>query len=148
MAHGRQQIRDAAVSAVTGLPITGSNVYSGRAYRKVKLPCLSVYTPTEAASPGEDLVMGSTKQERTLVLEIVATAKKRADIDDYLDDICADVEAAIAADATLAGLVKTIAYVGTEIELTGELEDDAGNAAMRWEVVYRVDQADPETIIS
>ena len=49
MAHIRQSIRDNAVTAVTGLSITGSNVFRSRGYPlgTNKLPALCVYTDSE-----------------------------------------------------------------------------------------------------
>ena len=46
MAHVRQSIRDNVVTAVTGLSITGSNVFRSRVYPlgTNKLPALCVYT--------------------------------------------------------------------------------------------------------
>ena len=49
MAHIRQSIRDNAVTAVTGLSTTGSNVFRSRVYQlgTNKLPALCVYTDSE-----------------------------------------------------------------------------------------------------
>ena len=49
MAHFRQYIRDNAVTAVTGLSTTGSNVFRSRVYPlgTNKLPALCVYTDSE-----------------------------------------------------------------------------------------------------
>ena len=49
MAHIRQSIRDNAVTAVTGLLTTGSNVFRSRVYPlgTNKLPALYVYTDSE-----------------------------------------------------------------------------------------------------
>ena len=49
MAHIRQSIRDNAVTAVTGLLTTGSNVFSSRVYPlgTNKLPTLCVYIDSE-----------------------------------------------------------------------------------------------------
>ena len=49
MAHIRQSIRDNAVTAITGLSTTGSNVFRSRVYPlgTNKLPALCVYTDSE-----------------------------------------------------------------------------------------------------
>ena len=49
MAHIRKSIRDNAVTAVTGLSTTGSNVFRSRVYPlgTNKLPALCVYTNGE-----------------------------------------------------------------------------------------------------
>ena len=49
MAHVRQSIRDNAVTAVTVLSTTGSNVFRSRGYPRGtnKLPALCVYTDSE-----------------------------------------------------------------------------------------------------
>ncbi len=49
MAHIRQSIRDNAVTAVTGLSTTGSNVFRSRVYPlgTNKLPALCIHTDSE-----------------------------------------------------------------------------------------------------
>ena len=49
MAHIRQSIRDNAVTAVTGLSTTGSNVFRSRVYPlgTNKLPALCIFTDGE-----------------------------------------------------------------------------------------------------
>ena len=49
MSHVRKQIRDAVVTALTGLSTTGSRVYKSRIYplETGKLPGLAIYTKSE-----------------------------------------------------------------------------------------------------
>jgi len=50
MSHARQQVRDAVVTAVTGLTTTSTRVYASRVYPHDSLPSLAVYTLEEEIS--------------------------------------------------------------------------------------------------
>ena len=146
MPHARQQIREAVVQALTGLQTTGSNVYESRVYPHDVLPSLAVYTVRD--EPRQEQTLGQlVHRELTLVVEARA---KPADggptVDDQLDTICAEVEAALMADQTLGGLVQGTELQETEIELSGELERPVGIARMRWRIVYAIVATDPTTL--
>lgn len=144
MAHARQLIRDAAVTALTGLTTTTSSVYSGRVHPYDTLPCLSVYTTIESVEEGE---LG-TKQMRIVMLRVEARARAASDLDDTLDTVCAEVETALMADQTLGGTCKHLELQQTEIELSGDAEQPVGLAVLDFAVLYRIDGTDPTTIIS
>lgn len=144
MAHARQSIRDAAVTALTRLTTTGTACYSGRVNPYETLPCLSVYTLSESVEGGE---LG-TKQMRMLTLRVEARARAASDLDDTLDTITAEVETALMADRTLGGTAKTLELAQTEIELSGDAEQPVGLAVLDFAVLYRIDGTDPTTTIS
>ena len=52
MAHVRKQIRDAVITALTGLSTTGSNVFRSRIYplESNKIPGLCVFSKSEATT--------------------------------------------------------------------------------------------------
>lgn len=144
MPHARKQIRDEVMARLTGLTTTAARVYASRARTMGgdKLPGLKVWTREESVPEAASY----DGQRRELVLEVVAMSKKTAP-DDELDQICAEVEAALATDPTFGGLVEA-AYLGeTEYEFDDELEKPIGTATMRWMVHYSVDAEDPETIV-
>ena len=135
--HLRRQIREAVAGAVTGLTTTGSRVYQSRVYplQDANLPALLVRTRAETSAavtaPAPRYLM------RTLQLEVIAVAKANADLDDELDQICSEVEVALAMPcAALGGLAKTITLTGTELELVGTAETPTGQATMSFDVVY------------
>ncbi len=115
MAHVRQTIRDHIVSAVTGLSTTGANVFPSRVYPIAagKMPGLAVYTLSEAVEaqtlrPPRGLV-------RILEISIEAYVEGSTN-DDVLDNICAEVEAAVAADITRGGNAKDTILVSFEAD--------------------------------
>ena len=115
MAHVRQTIRDHIVSAVTGLSTTGANVFPSRVYPIAagKMPGLAVYTLSEAIEaqtlrPPRGLV-------RILEISIEAYVEGSTN-DDVLDNICAEVEAAVAADITRGGNAKDTILVSFEAD--------------------------------
>ena len=115
MAHVRQSIRDHIVSAVTGLSTTGANVFPSRVYPIAagKMPGLAVYTLSEAIEaqtlrPPRGLV-------RILEISIEAYVEGSTN-DDVLDNICAEVEAAVAADITRGGNAKDTILVSFEAD--------------------------------
>ena len=147
MPHAREQTRKAVAAAVTGLTTTDTNVFDSRVHTPAEMPCLSVYSLTEETDDASR-EMGTTEEFRTLTIEIHALAKAASGMDDELDTICAEVELAMGADSTLAGLVIDTSYRGVEIEQTDELDQPAGEARMEWAILYRTDGADPTTLIT
>jgi hypothetical protein len=145
MAHVRQQIRDQLKTTLLGLTTTGSNVYDSRVYDHDTLPSLAIYTLSEEL--GEE---SGNKQLRMLNVMVEARAKATTNLDNTLDTIGAEVEAAIFAsgDTTLNGKCKDFDYEGVDIELSGDAEKPVGLMSMRFVALYRVDKSDVETLIS
>jgi hypothetical protein len=145
--HARQQIRERIVQEVTGLQTTGSTVYETRIYPHDVLPSLAVYTLRDQVVEPQTL---GKQVHRMLRVAIEARAKPAdggATVDDQLDTICAEVEAAIMDDPTLGSMVQTIELVETEIEVSGTLERPVGVARMLWDVTYTVAADDPTQIL-
>jgi hypothetical protein len=135
--HLRRQIREAVATAVTGLATTGSRVFQSRVYpvQTAELPCLLIATRGEASAPAT--IHSPREVERTLQLEVVAVAKATADLDDVLDQICKEVEIALAMPvAGLTALAKSIALVSSDFELRGEAEKPTGSATLVFEIDY------------
>ena len=136
MAHLRKQIRDQLAVELTGLPLTGSNVFTNR-HRPVaasKVPFILVYTADEASEPS-----GGMGQQYNLmrtvavVVEIIASAASA--LDDTLDGIAESVEAAIGY-SRLGGLVKQVALSGTEYEYDAEASKDHGTLRLTYQALY------------
>lgn len=155
MTHARQQIRDAAVTLLTGLATTGANVFPSRtlAVPADKRPALLVYTTEEESEP---LTMGADPAlERLAVLMVVGLADAAADpstgsgqnIEDLLDDIAGEVETAFGADPQLGGLVKDLFLSETSKGLTGEGEQEQGMIRMTFDVEYHTKRSDPDTVV-
>lgn len=136
-AHLRTQIRDAVAAALTGLPTTGARVYPSRVYpvQTADLPCLLVYARRDDVQL--ETIHAPKYLQRTVELEVVALAKAASDLDDVLDQMCKEVEAALAMPvAALAGIAQDINPVSTEFELVGAAEKPTGSASMIFTVGY------------
>ena len=142
--HARQLIREAIATAVTGLTTTGTDVFTNRVhpYGDDDLPNISIYAAREPETVEDDGEMGPY-QLRILPIDIVARVKTTTELDDQLDDICAEVETALTGSATVKALVKDIRLISTEISLDGEGEKPVGSASMVWQIIYRVDGSGP-----
>lgn len=112
MAHIREQVRKAAKQTlVNAATSAGSRVFTSllRKFQPNELPCLVIETPDEAeikrAFPNQ---MPPGRLDRQLTLVVRAYVKEADGAEDALDDLSAEVEAALHADraaATLGGLV-------------------------------------------
>lgn len=147
MSHVRQDIRDNIVTTLTNLPIIGTNVYKTRVYPLAnnKLPGLCIYTGSES-SEAVTLTRPRTKL-RILEVFVEAYATATADLDDALDDICVEVEEALALDVTRGGKAKDTVVTATEMEFSGEGDKPVGVARMTVTVTYMTPENSVETAV-
>lgn len=105
MSHVRQQIRAAMATLLTGLTTTGARVHVNRArpIADAALPALVVRTRDENVDALTLNHPGVLVREMELEVEILASGASAADT---IDTALAEVEVAVAGDATLAGLLK------------------------------------------
>jgi hypothetical protein len=147
MSHVRQQIRDVAVTNLTGLTTTGTNVFKSRAYplQDEEIPGLCVYTNTETND--EDTGKFDTFDNREMVLQVDGYDKIVAGIEDSLDDIAVEVETAIMADPKFGGVAKFTDYLGFTTENSIDGEQPIGRISIIFRVTYFVNTGAPETAI-
>ena len=147
MSHVRQQIRERIATNVTGLTTTASRVFQSRVYnlQSTELPGLLVYTTSEQSE--RDTFIGSNGLNRVVDVVIEGYAKATSNLDDSLDTISAEVEAAVAADPTCQGACNDLALATTEIEYTGESDQPTGMVRMTFNVIYRTTTTTPTTAI-
>jgi len=121
--HVRRQIRDAVKTLLTGLTTTGSNVYSSRVWpmRSAVMPGLIIYTAEEESELGS---IGTL--DRVVALAVEGYVNETSSLDDTLDQICSEVETAMAADVMIGGLAKNSLITQTEIRLDGEGKKTVG----------------------
>ena len=136
MAHNRKAIRDRMIVILTGLVTTGPRVFASRVYplQTPDLPGLLVFTELE------EVDSGSMRRglERALTVLIQAVVKSSGGvIDDTLDTIAEEIEAAIEADPNLSGLALYTQLLSTEIEFNAEAEKPVGIMSIRYQVSYR-----------
>lgn len=143
MPHHRETVRDAIVSAVTGLTTTGSRVYRSRVYSLAadKLPGLVVYCRSETSEP--ELVVGiPRKLVRVAQFVIEGYARATADVDETLDDIAAEVETAIGG-SQLSNAARDCTLTGTDIDFADGGDVPLGIIRMTFAVTYRTAENAP-----
>ena len=142
MTHARQQVRERAGTALTGLALTGSNVFESRLYPLVDadLPCILVSVDAEEIEP--ETTSGILR--RNMLLSIVVKDKATADIDDRMDSIGAEIEAAMAAESTV---LSDSILVSVEVDMEAESEQPTGALKMSYQVTVFTSKADSETIL-
>ena len=145
MAHVRKQIRDAIVTALTGLTTTGSNVFRSRIYplESSKLPGLCIFTRSEAVE--FDTLTISRSINRVLDVSVEAYVSATANYDNTLDTIAVEVEEALAADVTLGGLSKDMQTTAFEVDFAGDGEQPVAVGRFTVTVQYRTAESDVET---
>ena len=136
MSHVRQQIRDRIATILTGLPVTGANVFKMRRYAldDSKLPAILVYTMDEGSSL---ITIGSRTLSRTIncAVHILCTGSSTT-IQDTLDTICVNVEQAIGNDFQLNGLAKSCILSSTEVDIVTDGEKPISSARLVFAVNY------------
>lgn len=145
MAHIRKLIRDNIETTLTGLGTTGSNVFASRVYpiQTAKMPGLCIYTSSET------IEAQTIKPPRGLIrsLEVSVEAYvESATADDVLDQIAAEVEAAMTTDLTRGGYAKDTRSVSFEAEFAGEGERPVVVGRFIFEIVYSTQETDAETV--
>lgn len=145
MTHVRKQIRDAAVSALTGLTTTGARVYPSRleTITDADLPCLLVNTDDENIA-GADVLDGV--QERTLSLAIRACAKTTDNLDNLIDAMVSEVETALAGE-TLGGAAKMLQLTGVSIDMDNVIDRPVGIATITYSITYYTASGSPGTAL-
>jgi len=146
--HARQQIRDAVVALLTGLPTTGARVHAGRTRPLAEDhdPTLLVYTTEERSQADTIGRPVATLRELTLRVEgrVVSAAVPP---DDALDDIAAEVEAAIGADPTLGLGVIDSELTATRILAQAPGQRQAGEITLDYLITYRTRENAPTVIV-
>lgn len=145
MAHVRKQIRDAVVTALTGLTTTGTSVYRSRVFplEKAKLPALAIFTKSEAVE--FDTLTITRSIMRRLEIGVEAFVTDMTNTDNTLDTIAVEVEEALAADVTLGGLSRDVQVTAFEADYSGDGETTLAIGRFTVEVQYRTLENDVET---
>lgn len=136
MSHVRQQIRDAAIVALTGLATTGARVFGSRlrALVDADLPALLVNTEEETIE--RDLIDEPQWLNRTLTLIVRGVAKQTADLDDKLDTIAAEVETVLGGAAPLGALADIVGLESIETRLDDQLDKPVGVIELKYRINY------------
>ena len=143
--HVRQQIREAAVALLTGLPSTGDRVFTGDPYAKSPEdgPFLIVAAPADERDD-EWSDIGQIGGRR-LALVVIGDAEAR-DIEDVLDAIACEVEAAIEGQ-TFGGLAKNTVFLRVAKDFEDGTSKRAGEVRIEFAVTYRVRTGVPDVAV-
>lgn len=139
MPHVREQVRAAAVTAVTGLATTGSNVSNSRVLPlgSTALPHLCVYTRTD--SP--DYSRGNMAATPRRVLELHVEGYVKGDDQTVMDDIAAEVETAIFGAAGTALRALALVWMGDQ---TMSVDGEGEHLTSIIDMVFRCEYATVE----
>lgn len=148
MTHVRKQIRDLAVTALTGLTTTATRVFPDRAYSipQDKLPALRVFYSREAGELVQGAMGADPTMHRKAMLVVVGYADGSG-LDDTLDLIAKEVEIAMEGAGNFGSRsIGSATYTGTEFALE-EGDSRTGSVALTFDVQYRTAESDPETAL-
>lgn len=143
MAHPRKLIRQAVVALLTGATAAGARVYGTRVDPlKKTLPAISVYTLTEEID--QDATAGTAPRElvRNVQLEIVGFVAHTdaVSVDDAMDDLAEQIEAAMDVDPYLGVLAGDSMLLQTAMEVVednGRSDPLVGVVTLTYDVTFR-----------
>lgn len=151
MSHIRQQIRDAAVTLLTGLTETGTNVWSARdtlgyPLIEAELPGLVIDVIDERAiETGFAGLASPVVCESDLRVRIYV--KATSGYADLIDDIAVDVQTALA-NAGQVGGVAIVRYIGTDgPQIDAGTDRPVATAAMAFALRYVMAGNNPEVAL-
>lgn len=143
MAHPRKLIRHAFVAMlVAANTAAGARVYATRVDPlKKQLPSISVYTLSD---PVDDDASTETEEAHVVELEVLAVVAHTdaVPVDDAMDDIAEQIEAAVKANPYLGGEANDTRLVGTIMEVreeNGRSDPLVGLVVLTYAVEYRAD---------
>lgn len=146
MAHYREQIRKAVVTAVTGLTTTGANVKDSPVFPLPDNtpPTICVYARTSTADYADGQLDCAPMREVQVVIE--GYAKANNSLADTLDDICSEVETAIFSNASLIALCPGGILLGEQnIDINAEGDEPLGKIEMNYLFYYHGREGEPES---
>ena len=141
--HLRKQIRDAVATTLDGLTTTGNRVHQNLVFdfESAELPALNVIAGEDKV---DGITMGSSPLEihrLDIVVEGYADADGLTSLDDTLDLIDAEVQAALFASPP--AMAKTIELKGAKVATTSAGDRVAGAVIITFEFVYHVREGAP-----
>ena len=143
MTHARQQIRESAVTLITGLSTTGTNVHDSRQFEleQTDLPAWIVYTSDEEEEAELSHMGGNLARTLTLSFAGIARSLTGLALQQTLDAMAEELETVVTKNAiTGAELI----YSGTEWDFDIEETDQAlGRMTVSYACRYYTDQGAP-----
>lgn len=141
-------IRDAAVTALTGLPLTGARVFASRV-RPLALDhgaTLLVYTPSQTS---QRRAMRGDVYQRTISLMVEGVIQSVANPDDALSALADSIETALHAAPGLKAISHRLDLTGRRTLIEGGDEDrHRGRVLVEFDVLTASAVGAPETFVS
>ena len=143
-----KQVRDAVVTALTGLATTGANVFVHRFYPVADdtLPALLVYTDEEEIEH-VTMTRGTRRKSHQLNVRVEVVAKHSTTVEDTLALIYKEVITALEADPTLGGLVKDLRNTGNTKDAEDRAVQSAMAGIMTWQADYDTQEGTPDVSV-
>ncbi len=150
--HVRTQIREAVVAEVTGLTITGANVFDSRVwvFEDVDLPAISVRTTEDELA--EESEGQGLSQTRYCTVTIEARVKSMTDYTATLDNIDKEITEALAdateiqASTTLKSLTNIFEWRSWDITISDDQEKPILLGVSTFRATYKVSTDDLESV--
>lgn len=149
MAHPRKLIRQAVVALLTDATDAGARVKGTRVepQKKSQHPALSVYTLSEQVDQ-DSTETAPRELKRDVKVEIAGWVihTDALPVDDAMDDLAEQIEAAMDGDRYLNGTAGESVLVGTEmqvLEADGHSDPLVGIVTLTYSVTYRTSPAAP-----
>jgi len=148
MAHPRQEIRHAVATQLTGATAAGTRVFRTRVlpYKRVELPALAVYTPTETVNVDVDTAPRELERSPELVIEGAVKAAGSENVDDALDAMALEIENALHADPTFGGVAADAVLSSTELDIIEDGDTLVGLVKLTYKVEYFAPAAVPPVL--
>ncbi len=135
--HPRQRIREAVAAQLTGKTAAGNRVFPTRAVplRRVELPALAVYTPSESVEPAS---RQTAPRELRRVVQVVVegVVNRAAGVDDALDALALEVETALHVDDSLGGAASDLLLLSSELDVFDDAAQTVGVVRLEFEATY------------
>jgi hypothetical protein len=144
MTHPRKLIRHAVAAQLLNKTAAGDRIYKGRAlpYRSVELPALAVYVPSET-SVSNGTAPRELDRRPELVIEGAVRVSDPEGIEDAMDDLAEQVEAALHADETFGAKAADAELRNTELDIIADGDQITGVVRLTFEVKYYAYVFDP-----
>jgi hypothetical protein len=149
MPHARETLRDAVVTAVTGLSTTGARVFADRPQARPlltsELPALMVTTGVEVVEVAS--IHTAPMLNRELEIQVIACARSASGLDDTMDDIALEVETVLGGGSLASGKadIALVAIEAPVFDASGDMP--VAQQTMRFRVSYATAANAPGTLI-
>jgi hypothetical protein len=158
MPHVRQQIRHTVCETLKiGAPLAQHRVLATRTRGMAadKLPCLLVYMTNEASEAAGGRRPNVTLGRRCdLIVAGVAVGETAGDnpdgmakLEDRLDAMAAEIEAALAADPKIGGLAKDLELRSTTMSVLNSVDPPGGEVVLTYRITYETRETDPTVAV-